>query len=124
MPTNFRRNANWPRAFDTPGGMVGRHLKKEARKVVIVAKALAGKDTGQLARSIKAGSVVSTPLGPSIEVTASAPHAYYHHEGTRPHAYAVQTRRRGMVIIKHPGTRPNKYLVGALRIVIKRGSGR
>lgn len=109
----FMPNQNWKRTIEGPGGMVGRHLGREARKVARIAKPLAGKDTGLLRRSIKAGTVVDGPAGPMVDVTAHAPYALYHHEGTKPYTKTVMTRR-GPMTMSHPGKLGNPFLMNAL----------
>jgi hypothetical protein len=125
----FVPNRNWDRAFNTPGGMVGRHLRVLGGATAVLAKTFVGVDTGRLRSSIKAGRVVRHPLGLQILVGSDVNHALVHHQGSRPHFItakpggALRIKRRGGVVyidrVRHPGTKPNPYLTRALRIVIR-----
>ena len=57
--TTFKPNGNFARTFYTPGGMTGRWLRKEARRVEYISKTLVGKKyaTGRLAASINTSKV-------------------------------------------------------------------
>jgi hypothetical protein len=107
------------KAFDNitqaPGGMVGRHLKSEASEVAKIAKPLAGRRTGALRKSIKAGPVVMGTHGLKVDVTAWAPYALYHHEGIHPYVKTVLTPR-GPVTWSHPGFGGNPFLTKALAL--------
>lgn len=129
MATTFKPNGNFNRAFYSPGGMVGKHLRVTAKKVEIDAKALVGVNTGRLKRNIKTGRVTRGVKGPEVEVKADTPYALAHHEGTAPHVItpkrpggALHWGPRGsgitVVAVVHPGTRPNRYLLNALTAVI------
>lgn len=112
--------------FKSPAGPVGRHLHKIGRRIVAAAKVQVGKDTNQLAASIHYNVFMSRGVA-TLEVLASAPHAYEHHEGTRPHLITPNTmkvlkyRNGGTVAfakaVMHPGTRPNRFLSDNLRYV-------
>jgi hypothetical protein len=106
-------------ALKNPGGTLGRHLKARAVRVQSAAILQAGMRTGQLRSSIRVDHERAT-YGQKVTVGAYVPHAYIHHEGTRPH---VITRGGGEVMrftkgsrviysreVLHPGTRPNRYL--------------
>ena len=123
--TTFKPNGNFARTFYTPGGEVGRWLRKEARRVEHVSKTLVGVDTGRLKGSIKTGKVTragATDL--EVEIGSQLTYAYLHHEGSRPHVItaspgsALSFGRTTVRIVNHPGTRPNKYLLRALNIVV------
>jgi hypothetical protein len=106
--TTFVPNRNWDRAFKSPGGMVGRDLKRRAEGVQIVAKALVGTKTGEVA----------------YDVRATARHAMWHHQGTAPHvirpkkAKALKFNGRVVAVVHHPGTPANQFLSEALRMVM------
>jgi hypothetical protein len=109
-------------------GMVGRHLGKIGRKIVVGAKAQVGVRTGQLRRSIKMEHIYYTS-GAAIKVGSTLSYAHLHHEGSRPHLITPKTGEvlrfsRGTKIIyarqvAHPGTRPNRYLSDQLRVHIR-----
>lgn len=109
----FKAYKSWDTITKAPGGMVGRHLRREAVKVAKIAKPLAGRDTGLLRRSIKAGMVGLGPHGLAVDVTAHAPYALYHHEGVKPYTKTVMTRR-GPMTMSHPGKMGNPFLMNAL----------
>lgn len=125
----FVPNGNFNRTFWSPGGMTGRHLRVVAKMVQVDARALVGKSTGKLARSITVGPVSRDPRGLEIEVGSNLHYAYYHHEGTRPHTIRARpgsvmkfsSRGRSVMttVVRHPGTRANRYLLNALTVVIK-----
>lgn len=109
-----------------PSGMVGKHLAKVGRAIVIAAKHQVGVDTGELRNEIK--MIHSRgPVEQFITVGADVPHALDHHEGTRPHMIRAKNHdflrfSAGSRIIYtrevlHPGTRPNHYLSDQLYLV-------
>jgi hypothetical protein len=126
----FVPNANFVRTFETPGGMVGRYVKRKGDQTRDVAKVLVGVDTGKLKRSIRTGNVDRHPRGFQVEVGSKLPYAYAHHQGTPPHTIRPRaggvlhwgTRRGGptVAVVHHPGTRGTKYLSRALRIAMRR----
>lgn len=124
----FVPNGNFARAFWSPGGMTGRHLKVVAKMVQTDARVLVGKRTGKLARSITVGRVTRDPRGLEVEVGSNLHYAYAHHQGTRPHIitarpgsvmrFTSKGRRVMTTVVHHPGTKPNRYLLNALTTVI------
>lgn len=112
--------------FKSPAGPVGRHLHRVGRRIVTAARAQVGRDTGELASSIHYNVFLSRGVA-TLEVIASAPHAYDHHEGTRPHLITPNTmkvlryQKGGTVAfakaVMHPGTAPNRFLSDNLRLV-------
>lgn len=112
--------------FRSEAGPVGRHMHKLGRRITAAAKIQVGKDTGLLASSIHYNVFMSRGVA-TLEVVASAPHAYNHHEGTPPHLITPNTmkvlkyRRGGTVAfakaVMHPGTKPNRFLTDNLRLV-------
>lgn len=108
-----------------PGHPVYNHFEKITNRVVALAKAQVGVQTGALQSSIS-GRV--TP-GRSVtsRVVASDSKAIMHHEGTRPHlikpkGQTLKFSKGGKVIhtkiVRHPGTKPNRFLTDSLRAVI------
>ena len=135
MTTVFKPNGNFAKTFYTPGGEVGRWLRKEGKRVEHVSKTLVGVDSGRLRRSIKASKVTKAGVTDlEVEVTADArkrgspnSYAYIHHEGSRPHVISAPpggalhwggARGPTVVIVNHPGTGGTKYLIRALNIVV------
>jgi hypothetical protein len=123
--TTFVPNRNWDRAFKSPGGMVGRDLKRRAEGVQIVAKALVGTKTETLKKSIRVDYSGPTKTGEvAYDVRATAPHAMWHHQGTAPHvirpkkAKALKFNGRVVAVVHHPGTPANQFLSEALRMVM------
>lgn len=112
--------------FKSEAGPVGRHMHKIGRRIVIAAKVQAGKSSGELAASIHYNVYMSRGVA-TLEVLASAPHAYVHHEGTKPHLITPNTmkvlryKRGGTMAfskaVMHPGTAPNRFLADNLRFV-------
>ncbi len=112
--------------FKAEAGPVGRHMHKLGRRIVAAAKVQAGKDTGALVASIHYNVYRSRGVA-TLEVIASAPHAYAHHEGTKPHLITPNTmkvlryRKGGTMAfakaVMHPGTPPNRFLADNLRLV-------
>ena len=109
---------------------VGRHLHKKGKRVERAAKRQVGVDTGALRKSIHMRHYVGA-TGQYVKITASAPHALMHHQGTKPHIIKPKpgtpvlrfTGRTGVSvharIVKHPGTKPNRYLTDNLRLVLQ-----
>lgn len=114
--------------FNDPRGDVYKHMERQARAVVVVAKRQVGKKTRALERSI-GYRMVRAANGVFFEVTATNRIALLHHEGSRPHIITPHAQRvlrfrsGGRVVyarqVAHPGTRPNPYLVTALREVVR-----
>ena len=111
----------------SPNGEVGRHLRKLARRLQLLAKAQVGVDTGALKDSINYRIVRGG--GGLVAIVGSNNHiALLHHQGARPHIITprrAQTLRfysHGRIVysklVHHPGTKPNRYLTDNLRRVI------
>jgi hypothetical protein len=101
-----------------------RQIRDEAQRIVPVR-------TGELKRSIHTNPPRQTGHWRiEARVTASAPHARYVHEGTRPHiiraryAQALHFRIDGRDIftksVHHPGTKPNPFLATAAHRIAAR----
>jgi hypothetical protein len=117
-------------ALDTllnkPQGTVGRHMKKKGSQVTAAARGQAGFKTGQLRSSIHMRHMRDS-RGQYLKIGSSVPHAYMHHEGTKPHLIKARTRRtlrffsKGFMVyaqmVRHPGTKPNRYLTDNLKLI-------
>lgn len=131
----FKPNGNFAKTFYTPGGMTGRWLKGQGKRVEFVSKTLVGKDTGKLAKSIKTSKVTKDgPTDLEVNVTADArsrgsvtSYALVHHEGSRPHVIQAApggvlhwggARGPTVVAVIHPGTTGTHYLLKALNITV------
>lgn len=103
----------------SPGGAVGRYMKRKGSKLAQLARGQVGVQTGTLRASIHMRHK-RNPRFQYVEIAATGPYAYMHHEGTRPH---IITPKRGTVlkfvtkgmivrtaVVRHPGTKPNRYL--------------
>lgn len=114
-------------ALKNPEGTLGRHMKKQAMKVVVAAKAQAGVRTGALKLSIHY-TQERTAFGQQVKIGSPLNYALMHHEGTRPHM--ITGRDGGMLrftqssrivyhrAIMHPGTKPNKFLADNLFLAL------
>lgn len=102
-----------------PAGAVGRYMKRKGSKLVQLAKAQVGVQTGALRASIHMRHK-RNPRFQYVEIAATEKYAYMHHVGTKPHII-TPTRRtvlrfatKGTIvrttIVRHPGTKPNRYL--------------
>lgn len=113
--------------LNNPAGMVGRHIAKRGRIVMMAAKRQVGVDTGMLRASIHMRHGVDA-RGQFVKVGSNRDYALMHHEGTRPH---VITPNRAKVLrftagsrvvytrkVMHPGTRPNRYLKDNLYLAV------
>ena len=111
---------------ESKDGDVGKYLLKRGYKLAALAKESVGKDTGELAASI---SVRFFPgPNPFVEVGSDVRHAYWVHEGTKPHeeiaipGRMMRFRIGGRIVyaqkVHNPGTRAQKYLSRHLRKVI------
>lgn len=127
--------------FQSPTGMTGRWLAKEAQKVAHIARLEAPKPgsspyaTGETAGSIVAGRPRVGRSGPVVDVSSVTDHAQYVHDPTPPHF--IRPRRKTLLkffspgraqmiytkIVRHPGTKGNPFLLRALQIVFG-GPGR
>lgn len=126
-------NQNFDRTFHTPGGMLGRDMKRRANRVLVAAKGQVGVETGNLRRLLKSDVNYNSRLGlharvgtwvqPGIGV------AFWHHQGTKPHVIAASPgnhlrfmgHNRAITIrteVMHPGTAPNKYLADNLYLAV------
>lgn len=107
------------RLFNDERGPVISHMKQIGRVVTAAAKRQAGKDTGELARSIHWNLNRYGGL-PEIWVGTYNQIAFLHHEGTRPHAISarggtfLRFSAKGRVVydrtVMHPGTKANRFL--------------
>jgi len=110
--------------FDTPTELRA-YMTAKVAETVVVARANAPTKTHELQRSI--GSQYHG--GGRWSVTASAPHAKFVHNGTRPHLIKGRSRsmlrffweRVGAVVylrqVNHPGTKANPFLTRAMHQV-------
>lgn len=118
--------AGWRHFTRSPAGVVGSDLRKRGRRLVVLAKATVGKETGALARSIEMTYFPAS--NPYVMVGSNLRYAYYVHEGTKPHTIDADNGRvlrfkvAGKIVyardVKHPGTKPTRYLARHLRKVV------
>ena len=104
----------------SPTQDIGKYLYRCATRLKRLSKNDAPIRSGALKKSITILRYNRGPVGPSIEVGATVPHAYYVHEGTQPHTIKALPGRvmgfkhNGRIIyarkVNHPGTKPNRYL--------------
>lgn len=117
-----------------PSGPVDAYSRAQAVKTASIARSLVGVKSGKLRSSIK----VTPSHRPAWNVIATAPYAFYHHQGTKPHDIGasvlieapdtwryigVGPQGQGK---RHPGTKPNRFLTNAarsigLRVKLRRG---
>lgn len=122
----------WSQEFESTTGMVGRDLRRRAKRVQIAAKVQVGKETRNLHRHI-AISMERSVTGPiadvGVHVEPGIGYAYFHHEGTRPHVIEAKPgqhlrfRGRGgaqiyVTQVRHPGTRANRFLRDNLPLAV------
>lgn len=110
-----------------PGGMVGRWMDKKGSRLVALAKAQVGVDTGALRSSIS-HQTTGQSYGIRVRVSATDKKAMMHHEGTRAHfihprrAQVLRFKHNGRIVyakqVWHPGTKPNKFLTDNLPKVL------
>ena len=110
----------------SPQGEVGRWLNRKGAEMEAAAKAQVGVRTGRLRQSISR-SQERTAYGQKLVIVADSRHAYYHHEGTRPHIIAASGRgnlrftNRGRIVtvksVRHPGNRANRFLSDQLKLI-------
>lgn len=110
--------------FDRPGELRN-YMQAKVNETVVLARVEAPTRTSELVRSI--GSTYHG--GGHWSISATAPHAKFVHEGTKPHLIRSKTGRAlrfywnkvGRVVtlqqVNHPGTEPNPFLVRAMRKV-------
>lgn len=113
--------------FNSPSGMVGRHLIKQAKLLQRLARAQVGMKTGKLRKSINY-TINKRSTGLVATIGSNNKIAFWHHEGTKPHiitpksAKTLRFNSRGKIVyakvVRHPGTKPNKYLTDNLRKII------
>lgn len=129
MPMVFTPNpSGLAQLLNSPTGEVGVFTLKLGNEVAAVARAMAPRVTGTLARSIR---VFPIQLGqnPSAYVAAEAPYALAVHEGTAPHPIdPVNARvlrfpsKAGVIVftphVDHPGTVAQPFLRDALVAVV------
>ena len=102
-----------------PRGMVGRHLHRVAKKILLDAKLQVGVKTGKLRRSIRITNVPSSS-GQAVHIGSKVKYAYLHHEGSKPHIITpkgpdvLRFVSKGRIVhtrlVRHPGTKPNRFL--------------
>jgi hypothetical protein len=112
--------------INSPGGDVGRWLRRKGRQMEAAAKRDVGVRTGRLKRSIKRKHE-RVPRGQQMVIGAYAikpgmkgSYAHDHHEGTPSHIIVgpvgklLVFRKGGRTIrvhgVRHPGTHANKFL--------------
>lgn len=119
---------NYPvleRVLFGPGGYARRVTESAAKRIARRARVLAPVRTGRLRRSIAATEAARTGKAEmTAEVTASAAHAVFVHEGTRRHVIKARTggalrfNHNGQLVfarsVDHPGTSPNRFLTQAM----------
>ena len=116
------------RLLNSPTGDVGSHMKKIGLRILVGANSMAGQRTGALRKSLY---MVHRRAGKYqyVEVGAKVRHAYFHHEGTKPHLILPDNGRilrfnvSGRVVyakkVAHPGTRPNRFLTTPMRRALR-----
>lgn len=111
-----------------PSGPVGRHMRTVGLKILAGAHTMSGLRTGSLRRRMYMDHGRKGRYQ-YVEVGSKARHAYWHHEGTRPHRILPENGRvvrfnvGGKVVyakkVMHPGTRPNPFLTVPMRRVVR-----
>lgn len=114
--------------LNSPGGEVGRYMRRKGKVIRAEAKRLAGRRTGALARSIYLTQSRDS-RGQLFRVGSPLSYAFLVHEGTRPHEIIGKPGRQlrfiehGRVVyahsVSHPGTRGKHYLTIPMRANIK-----
>lgn len=114
--------------LDNPKGDVGRYMRKLGLQILAGSKAMVGVRTGNLKRSLSLRQGIRGRVQ-YVEVGSNVRHAYWHHEGTKPHEIRGHEGRimrfnvGGRVVyarkVSHPGTKPRKYLTIPMRRVVK-----
>ena len=118
------------RELNLPGGIVWPYMDRMGKRIVMGAKRQVGVKTGVLRASIHMRHLGNV-TGQYLWIGSRQPHAYLHHEGTRPHiilpknpggvlVFAKAGRVVRTSVVKHPGTKPNRYLSDQLRIHVTR----
>jgi hypothetical protein len=121
------RNLVLDKYLNSPGGQVGRYLKKQGTKVTTAARAQVGVKTGQLRSSIHMRHMRDS-RGQYLKIGSSVKYAYMHHEGTKPHLILpkgpnthLRFFSKGVIVfaplVRHPGTKPNRYLSDNLKLI-------
>lgn len=109
-----------------PTGPLGQYLFKRGEAIRIAAMMHVGKNTGNLARSMKL-ELKTAVYGQNMIVGSPLNYAYYVHEGTRPHMIharggVLRFSKGGRVVysrqVMHPGSKPQKYLSTYLPMVL------
>ena len=116
------------RLLNSTTGPVGRHMRTIGLKIYAGATSMAGHRTGQLRRRMYV-SQGTRGRYQYVEVGSKARHAYWLHEGTKPHRILPENGRLlrfnvgGRVVyarkVMHPGTRPNPFLTVPMRKAIR-----
>jgi hypothetical protein len=127
-----KEQPGWDKEFLSATGIVGRDLRKRAKRVERAAKKQVGVESHQLHRLIDT-DVRAGVLGPvavvGIRREPTIGYAYWHHEGTRPHLIAARPphthlRFKGRggevfpLVVMHPGTQANRYLSDNLPLAV------
>lgn len=120
-------NKNHHIEFMATRGMVGKHIRRRATALSILAKSQVGVKSKKLRHSIRK-NMLEAKHGPMAEVGSNLDYALLHHEGSKPHqirpkrAKVLRFKSRGRIVyahsVMHPGTKPNRYLSDNLRKVI------
>lgn len=106
--------------------MIGVWLRRKGAEMVSAAKRKVGKDTGRLRQSISSNYKKRGPVG-VLTITANAPYAKDHHEGTRRHvimpkrAQMLRFSKGNRIVysrkVEHPGTKPNHFLTDTFYLI-------
>jgi len=114
------------RYLKSPSGEVGRYLQRKGVKISTAARAQVGVRTGSLRASIHMRHFRDT-RGQYVRIGSNLPHAYVHHEGTKPHLIKPNRQEKlrfvskGVLVItqlvRHPGTKPNRFLSDNLGLI-------
>ena len=127
MSVIFKSYPTMDYMLNSPSGMVGKHIARRGRIVMMAAKRQVGVKTGMLRQSIHMRHGVDG-RGQYVKVGSNRDYALMHHEGTRPHVITPNTAKvlrftAGTRVVytrkvAHPGTRPNRYLKDNLYLAI------
>lgn len=116
------------RLLVSPQGDVGRFMRRIGLKILAGAGTMSGVRTGDLRRRLymKQGVRGRTQY---VEVGSKSRHAYWHHEGTKPHLIVPENGRvlrfnvGGQTVyakkVLRKGTRPNPYLVAPMKRAVR-----
>jgi hypothetical protein len=107
--------------LNVPSGMVGKHMHKIGKKILIGARKQVGVQTGVLRGSLFMQHQGFSGRGQSLKIGSGLSYAEMHHQGTRPHIITPTKPGGNLVfrkgsriiharIVNHPGTKPNRFL--------------